>query len=87
MKESLEDRTFEIIQSEEQKEKKNKKEFKKKKAHRIYGTESKETRSALWKFQKEKRKGCRVFEIINAENFLNLKKEKDIQIWGPKDPK
>lgn len=51
MKELLEDRTFEIIQSEEQKEKKNKKELKNKnKAHRIYGTESKETKSALWKF-------------------------------------
>ena len=62
MKELLEDRTFEIIQSEEQKEKKNKKELKNKnKAHRIYGTESKETKSTLWKFQKEKRKGCKEY--------------------------
>ena len=44
-------------------EKKNKKELKKKKQkkHRIYGTESKETRSSLWKFKKEKRKGCKEY--------------------------
>ena len=41
MKESLEDRTFEIIQSEEQKVKKNKKEFKKKKPTGFMGQNQK----------------------------------------------
>ena len=57
MKESLEDRTFEIIQSEEQKEKKNKKEFKKKKSPQDLWDRIKRNKICIMKIPEREEKG------------------------------